>query len=111
MLFLILNIFRLKVKAEGKPQPKVHWFKDGKELFPSEEFLIDTPEEGVSELTITQVYPDDIGEIVCEAHNELGIATTTTFINLPGIQMNSKLNVKYCFVNIQCIWKSCCKKR
>lgn len=76
--------FRLKVKAEGVPQPTIHWFKEGKELLPTEEFIIESPEEGVSELTITQVYPDDAGEIVCEAHNELGVATTTSYIHLPG---------------------------
>lgn len=45
---------------------------------PSNEFVIENFEDGTSILTISEVYPDDTGDIVYEAHNPLGVAATTT---------------------------------
>lgn len=72
------------MKAEGTPQPTVHWFKQGAEVVPSEEFIIENFDDGTSVLTIPEIYPDDVGEIICEAHNELGVTQTVTYIDLPG---------------------------
>lgn len=76
--------YRLEVKVEGSPKPKVRWYKQGSELVPSPEFQVENLEDGTSVLTITEVYPDDVGEVICEAHNELGVATTTTVLSVQG---------------------------
>lgn len=75
---------RLEVKVEGSPTPKVLWYKQGVEIIPCQEFQIEYLEDNSSVLTVTEVYPDDAGEILCEAHNELGVATTTTVLEVPG---------------------------
>lgn len=77
-------VFRLEVQAVGKPKPVGKWLKQGEEIVPSEEFIIENYEDGTSVLTISQIYPDDHGEIVYEAHNPLGVAVTTTEISVEG---------------------------
>jgi hypothetical protein len=72
------NFSRLEVKAVGKPKPEGKWLKQGIEIIPSREFLIENFEDGTSILTISEVYPDDTGDIVYEAQNPLGVAVTTT---------------------------------
>lgn len=51
---------------------------------PSPEFIIEEYEDGTSILTITEVYPDDVGEIVVVAENPLGVATTNTILEMEG---------------------------
>lgn len=78
------DVTRLEVKAIGKPKPEGKWMKDGEEIKPSNEFVIENMEDGTSVLTISEVYPDDTGEIVYEAHNPLGVAITTTLLSVEG---------------------------
>lgn len=68
----------MEVQALGKPKPERKWFKHGTEIIPSNEFVIENLDDGTSILTITEVYPDDCGEITFEAHNPLGVAVTST---------------------------------
>ncbi|CAG2053837.1 unnamed protein product [Timema podura] len=79
------ELTRLEVKVEGRPRPKVRWFKQGVELAPSKDFQMEDYNDGTSVLTITEVYPDDEGEIICEASNELGVAKTVTELVVEGI--------------------------
>nr|CAD7423862.1 unnamed protein product [Timema monikensis] len=79
------ELTRLEVKVEGRPRPKVRWFKQGVELTPSKDFQMEDYNDGTSVLTITEVYPDDEGEIICEASNELGVAKTVTELVVEGI--------------------------
>lgn len=69
---------------EGSPKPKVLWYKQGVEVIPSPEFQVEHFEDDTCVLTVTEVYPDDVGEVVCEAHNDLGVATTTTVLTVQG---------------------------
>lgn len=73
---------------KGKPKPENKWFKQGLEIQPSKEFQIEEFEDGTSILTITETYPDDTGEIVFEAHNSLGVSTTTTYLSVEGNSSN-----------------------
>lgn len=68
----------MEVQAVGKPKPEGRWLKQGEEIVPSRDFFIENFEDGTSVLTISEVYPDDTGDIVYEAHNPLGVAVTTT---------------------------------
>lgn len=71
-------MFRLEAKAVGKPKPIGKWLKQGEEIIPSNEFTIEDFEDGTSVLTISEVYPDDTGNISYEAHNPLGVAVTSS---------------------------------
>lgn len=72
------------MKAVGKPKPVGKWLKHGEEIIPSNEFVIENYEDGTSVLTISEVYPDDTGDIVFEAHNPLGVAITQTELTVEG---------------------------
>lgn len=73
----------------GKPKPKGKWLKQGEEIIPSNEFVIENFEDGTSVLTITEIYPDDTGEIVYEAQNPLGVAVTTTELVVESVEGTS----------------------
>lgn len=74
----------MEVKVKGKPKPQGKWYKQGVEIVSSQEFQIEEFEDGTSVLTIAETYPDDTGEIVFEAHNPLGVSTTTTYLSVEG---------------------------
>lgn len=78
------ELLKLEVKVEGHPKPEVKWFKQGEELFPSEDYQIENLEDGTSILIINNVYEDDTGEITFEAHNALGVDITTTELSVEG---------------------------
>lgn len=75
---------RLEVKVKGKPKPKGKWYKQGVEIVSSQEFQIEEFEDGTSVLTIAETFPDDTGEITFEAHNPLGVSTTTAYLSVEG---------------------------
>lgn len=81
----------MEVLAVGKPKPEGKWYKQGEEIIPSKEFIIENFEDGTSVLTITESYPDDTGEIVYEAENPLGVAVTSTQLLIETTEG------KYCF--------------
>lgn len=93
-------LFRLEVKAVGKPKPVGKWLKHGVEIIPSDEFMIENFEDGTSVLTISEVYPDDTGEIVFEAHNPLGVAVTVAELSVEGKNTLSISNNQICLFNI-----------
>lgn len=68
----------MEVQVTGKPKPEGKWLKQGEEIVPSSEFIIENYDDGTSVLTISEVYPDDTGDITYEAQNSLGVAVTTT---------------------------------
>ena len=72
------------MKVRGKPKPEGKWYKQGQEIVPSEEFQVEEFEDGTSILTIAETYPDDMGEIVFEVHNPLGVSTTTAYLSVEG---------------------------
>lgn len=78
----------MEVKADGKPQPKIRWYKQGEELTTSKDFQIEEAEDGTSVLTISEVYPDDTGEIICVAQNNYGVDTTETVLMVEGRSKN-----------------------
>lgn len=60
------------------------WYLNGKEIQPSKDFGIDHLEDGTSILTLSEVFPDDAGELMCEAHNDKGVVTSITHLNVIG---------------------------
>lgn len=66
--------YTLHCKAEGSPEPKIEWFKDGKRLTiePSRQMLLPTGDLLLLSVTYTRRESDG-GIYWCEARNELGI--------------------------------------
>ncbi|PNF34025.1 hypothetical protein B7P43_G03475 [Cryptotermes secundus] len=79
------ELIRMEVKLDGKPKPKVGWYKQGTQIVSSKDFQIEEYEDGISVLTIPEVFPDDTGEITCVAENEFGVASTSTELVVEGI--------------------------
>ena len=100
MKFLYIVLHRLEVQVKGRPKPQGKWSKQGIEIVPSQEFQIEEFEDGTSVLTISETYPDDTGEIVFEAHNPLGVSTTTTYLSVEGessrIKLSKKILICFC---------------
>ena len=78
------QMVKFEVKVVGSPRPDVKWFKQGEEVFQSDEFQIENTEDGTSILVINEIYPDDTGEIKFEAFNEVGVAETITHFFVEG---------------------------
>ena len=72
------------MKIESFPKAVVTWYLNGKELIPSKEFGVDHLEDGTSILTMAEIFPDDSGELMCEAQNDKGISTSITQIDITG---------------------------
>lgn len=81
---------RFEVKVDGYPPPVIRWYLNTKELSPSKDFEIDHLEDGTSILTLNEVFPDDAGDLMCEAQNENGVATCSTQLSVIGQQIHSK---------------------
>lgn len=93
--------YRLEVKVKGKPKPEGKWYKQGVEIVSSQEFLIEEFEDGTSVLTIAETFPDDTGEIVFEAHNPLGVSTTTAYLSVEGNVLFSSKFFKICLIRLR----------
>lgn len=78
---------RFEAKAIGMPKPEIRWLKQGVEIVQSQEYQIEEIEDGTSILIIPEVYQDDMGDIVFEAYNALGVTSTTA-----ALSVESKFN-------------------
>lgn len=68
----------------GIPTPTIIWYKDEEMLHPSEEFTIAYSEENVASLYIHDVLPEDAGNYIVVAKNELGTVTTSATLIVEG---------------------------
>lgn len=75
----------LKVKFLGKPQPRIIWYHNGKEIKPSHDFqiIIDYSKKE-SILIIVEVFPEDEGEYTCTARNPYGESITSCRLVVVG---------------------------
>ena len=80
---------------DAYPKATVHWYLNSKEIVACKEFQIDQLEDGTSILTVNEVFPDDAGQIMCEAQNDNGVATTATELNITG---QSTVSIIYTFI-------------
>ena len=72
-----------EVVVVGHPPPEVRWFVDGTEIRDEPEYEI-IYEDGVCTLTLLEVIPEDEGEYVCIAINEVGEATCRAMLFVEG---------------------------
>ncbi len=79
---------------EGKPNPTVKWYKEGKEIEESASDEITITYEsssGVATLIIHRITISDSAKYTCVARNALGSCSTSAFINVQGIYIEKML--------------------
>lgn len=74
----------LTCTVQGKPTPKVEWFHDNKPIKEGKQITILQDSEGVCNLAISEVFPEDAGEYTCQAMNPVGEAICTTSLTVEG---------------------------
>ncbi|KAK0070197.1 neurogenic locus notch protein 1-like isoform X1 [Biomphalaria pfeifferi] len=72
-------IIVLTCQAAGMPPPKVHWYKDGR-MLTKENPRINILSSG--ELLVTPARKSDSGQYMCEAINEVGRDTATSYVQV-----------------------------
>lgn len=77
--------------VQGKPIPKVEWFHDSKPINEGKQITILQDSEGVCNLAINEVFPEDAGEYTCQAINPVGEAICTATLIVEG--KNHELNL------------------
>ncbi|XP_043921975.1 obscurin [Protopterus annectens] len=74
---------KFQIHLKGYPPPRVHWFKDGQPLHPSERILV-TEEKGIHSLEILDVSNDDTGEYSTYISNLAGSAYSSARLLVQG---------------------------
>ena len=85
--------FNCRVEPKHDPKLQIKWYHNEKELASGHRFRI-THEFGYVALDILYVYPEDEGEYVCKATNELGEDITKSMLRckeLPAIQLENQV--------------------
>ncbi|KAL3314823.1 hypothetical protein Ciccas_006550 [Cichlidogyrus casuarinus] len=65
----------------GKPEPKISWYRHGRELQESPDFQLEYRDKRVK-LTISEALADDVGPYTCTAENVAGSAESTAYLQL-----------------------------
>jgi hypothetical protein len=73
----------LQVRAVGMPTPMMTWHKGAREIFPGENYRIDT-NHGVTTLTIDSATLGDSDWYQCTARNSVGTSSTKAKISVEG---------------------------
>lgn len=74
----------LTCTVTGKPTPRIEWFHDSKPIREGKQITILQDSEGVCNLSITEVFPEDAGEYTCQAVNPVGEAVCTAPLVVEG---------------------------
>lgn len=64
-------------KATAALKPEVHWYKDGKEIAPSDHVKVESKPDGTQRLVVKDAAPEDVGEYTCEVVAKDGQAAET----------------------------------
>ena len=70
--------------VQGKPIPKVEWYHDNKPIQEGKQITILQDSEGICNLAISEVFPEDAGEYTCQAVNQLGETICSTSLVVEG---------------------------
>ncbi|CAH8612085.1 unnamed protein product [Schistosoma intercalatum] len=75
--------------VNGTPQPKISWYRSGRQLSDGPDFRLDYTNNRVR-LTLSEAFPDDAGEYTCEAENIAGRAQSTANLIVRGRLMTPR---------------------
>ncbi|KAI8481976.1 hypothetical protein Bbelb_402770 [Branchiostoma belcheri] len=81
-------------RVAGNPTPEVAWFRDGAKIEPSDRYVIERSDAGVTSLTIRDVTEKDEAEYTCTAVNSAGSAFCTADIYFSEESRGEKLKTK-----------------
>lgn len=74
----------LTCQVTGKPTPKVEWFHNEEKITENKETTISQDLQGICQLQITEVFPENQGQYKCVATNKIGQSMTRTNVNIQG---------------------------
>ncbi|XP_072140293.1 obscurin-like [Dermacentor andersoni] len=77
---------KLSVYVTGKPQPRVTWLHNDREVKENSDVWTTQRTDGYCELFISEAFPEDMGEYICKAVNIAGTAVTRTHINVESYE-------------------------
>ncbi|XP_037298736.1 obscurin isoform X2 [Manduca sexta] len=85
---------KLDVEVEGCPEPKVKWFKDGKEVTTDARIRIerDTKRLENYHLTVTLVKEEDGGEYEVRAENEMGSVSSKSTVTVHTREVHTRIS-------------------
>ncbi|KAG6445947.1 hypothetical protein O3G_MSEX004176 [Manduca sexta] len=99
---------KLDVEVEGCPEPKVKWFKDGKEVTTDARIRIerDTKRLENYHLTVTLVKEEDGGEYEVRAENEMGSVSSksTVTVHTPPTLKESSLKDGHVYESLPLVY-------
>jgi titin len=75
------NTTKIVVQIASYPAPRFTWFMNGRQIKPSQRFKV-SYEQGIITLVIFNVQPQDSGDYMLRAQNELGDCTWKTTLNI-----------------------------
>lgn len=61
----------LECQASGKPLPELKWLKNGKEIKPNENLLLESTSDGTHRLTLNNAQPDHAGQYVANVKHKI----------------------------------------
>jgi Immunoglobulin I-set domain len=74
----------LTAKVQATPTPKVEWQHNGDTIQESKDIFTQQDNSGLCTLTIKEVFPEDAGEYVCIAKNNIGEAVSRCIVTVDG---------------------------
>lgn len=93
--------FECRVEPKEDPKLRIEWYRNGKPL-PSGHRYRTVYDMGFVSLDILYVYPEDSGEYVCRAVNDLGEDTTRATVSCKSKDFPSirQISIDYCFLSL-----------
>lgn len=74
----------LTCQVTGKPTPKVEWYHNAEKITENKETTISQDLQGVCQLQITEVFPENEGQYECVATNKIGKSVSKTNVKIQG---------------------------
>ncbi|KAH8272397.1 hypothetical protein KR018_008161, partial [Drosophila ironensis] len=74
----------LNCQVTGKPTPKVEWYHNEEKITENKETTILQDVQGICQLQISEVFPENQGHYKCVASNKIGKSVTKTVVNIQG---------------------------
>lgn len=83
----------MEVHVDANPAPQISWFTAGQPISPSTKHNI-SYDNGIVILLIANVQPQDSGDYVMRARNDLGEVTSKTILHVRRKSINYRLIIK-----------------